>query len=43
MHQEGMTFNGVPHFLIYADDFCLYTENINTLHKNMEALLDTRM
>jgi hypothetical protein len=41
MHHDGLTFNRAPHFLVYADDFRLYSENINTLHKNTEALLDT--
>lgn len=36
MHHDGLTFNRKPHFLVYADDFRLYT-----LHKNTEALLDT--
>jgi len=41
MHHERLTFNGAPHFLVYGNDFCLYSENINTVHKNTEALLDT--
>jgi len=40
MHHDGLTFNRTPHFLVYADDFLLHRENINTLHKNTKALLD---
>ena len=43
MHHDGLTFSRAPHFLVYADYFPLFSENINTLHKNKKALLDTLM
>jgi hypothetical protein len=43
MHHDVLTCNTAPHFLVYADYFRLFSENINTLHKNRETLLDMLM
>jgi hypothetical protein len=41
MHRDGFTFNRAPNFIVYAHNFRLCNKNINTLHKNTEALLET--
>jgi hypothetical protein len=39
-NQEGLKLNGTRQFLAYADDVNIVEGNIDTIKKNMEALLD---
>jgi hypothetical protein len=39
-NQEGLKLNGTHQPLAYADDVNLVGENIDTISKNMESLLD---
>jgi hypothetical protein len=39
-NQEGMKLNGTDHFLAYANDVNIVGENIDTIKKNTDALLD---
>jgi hypothetical protein len=39
-NQKGLKLNGTHQLLAYADDFNVVGENIDTIKKNNEALLD---
>jgi hypothetical protein len=39
-NQEGLKLNGTHHLLSYAYNFIIAGENIDTIKKNTEALLD---
>jgi hypothetical protein len=39
-HQEGLKLNGTYQLLAYADDDNILGENLSTVKKNVEALLD---
>jgi hypothetical protein len=39
-NQEGLKFNGTHQLLAYADDINIMGENIDTMNKNTETLLD---
>jgi hypothetical protein len=39
-NQEGLVLNGTHQFLAYADDVNILGENIGTVQKNTQALLD---
>jgi hypothetical protein len=39
-NQVGLKLNGTPQLLIYADDVNLLSDNIDTIKKNTEAIID---
>jgi hypothetical protein len=41
-NQQGPILNGTHQFLAYADDVIIVGENIDTIQKNTETLLDAR-
>jgi hypothetical protein len=40
-NQVGLKLNGTHHFMAYADDVNLLGDNIDTIKKNTETLIDT--
>jgi hypothetical protein len=38
--QEGLKFSATHHFLVYADNVNILGENISTIKKNTETLLE---
>jgi hypothetical protein len=40
MRQVGLKLNGIHRLLVYADDVYLLGDNINTLKKSAESLID---
>jgi hypothetical protein len=42
-HQEGLEMNGTCGLQVYADNINIMGENINTMKKNTESVLQTSM
>jgi hypothetical protein len=40
-NQEGLKLSGICQLLAYGDDLNIMAENIDTINKNKETLLDT--
>jgi hypothetical protein len=40
-NQVGLKLNGIHQLLVYADDDILLVDNINTIKRNREALIDS--
>jgi hypothetical protein len=41
-NQVGLKFNGTHQLLVYVDDVNLLEDNIDTINKNTETLIDAR-